>query len=282
MKNDLLPDEALEWSFLGKKLDLNEPKVMGILNVTPDSFFDGGKFKNDKTILTQVEKLMDEGAAVIDVGGYSTRPGAIDISIEGEINRTASVVSGITKAFPESIISIDTFRSEVARVAVDNGATIVNDVSGGMLDDKMYKTVGELGTPYVLMHMRGTPQNMHEHTNYENLVYDIVNYFSTRINDLKIHGVERIFLDPGFGFAKTVEQNYEIIEKLTDFGELKLPLLIGVSRKSMIWKKLNISPEQALNGTTALNAVAVARGAKLLRVHDVKEAVETIKLVKDL
>ncbi len=273
---------GLYWEFLGKSLDLSEPRVMGILNVTPDSFFDGGKYKEEKALLTQVEKMLTDGASIVDVGGYSTRPGAAEVSLNEEINRTYGVISLIAKEFPELIISIDTFRARVASVAVDHGAAIVNDISGGTMDELMYATVAKLGTPYILMHMQGTPQTMHEFADYDNVVYDVINYFHTQVNELKKHNIDKIILDPGFGFAKTTEHNYEILKKLEDFNALNLPLLIGVSRKSMIWKKLKTTPELALNGTTALNAIAIARGANILRVHDVKEAIETIKLVKEL
>ena len=274
--------DATIWEFLGRKLNFSTPHVMGILNVTPDSFHDGGKYKNESQILNQVEKMIAEGASIVDIGGYSTRPGATDVSINEEIKRTAGIIKLVTQAFPDLIVSIDTFRAEVAKIAVQNGASIINDVSGGTLDDNMYDTVAELGTPYVLMHMRGTPQTMDQFTEYDDLMSSLINYYTTRINELKKRGVKQIFIDPGFGFAKTMAQNYEIIKKLEVFNELKLPLLIGISRKSLIWKKLNILPENALNGTTALNALAISRGAKILRVHDVREAMETIKLVSEL
>jgi dihydropteroate synthase len=266
----------------GSLVDISTPKVMGILNLTPDSFFDGGKYPNEKAILAQVEIMLADGATFVDVGGYSTRPGAMDIPIEEELRRVVPVINSILKNFPEAIVSIDTFRSEVARRAVDEGAAIVNDVSGGQLDPLMFKTIASLNVPYVLMHSRGTPQTMVELSMYDNLIGEVVDYFHQRIGILKELGVKDVIVDPGFGFAKDVNQNFELLNHLGHFRILGRPLLVGLSRKSMIWKTLKTDPEHALNGTIALNTIALQRGASILRVHDVKAAIETIKLTEKL
>jgi len=266
----------------GRLLDLSQPKVMGILNVTPDSFYDGNKFKDDRAILAHVEKMLTEGADFIDVGGYSTRPGAEEISIDEELKRTIPAVKLIAKNFPESLISVDTFRSSVAKEAVDAGAIMVNDISGGALDEKMFSTVASLNVPYVLMHIRGTPQTMTKETNYDNLIKDIIDYFHFKVFQLQNLGVKDIIIDPGFGFAKTAEQNFELLNKLDYFRILGRPILAGLSRKSMIWKTLKLNPEGALNGTTALNSIALMRGASILRVHDVREAKETVLLMQKI
>ncbi len=266
----------------GRLLDLSQPKVMGILNVTPDSFYDGNKFKDDRAILAHVEKMLTEGADFIDVGGYSTRPGAEEISIDEELKRTIPAVKLIAKNFPESLISVDTFRSSVAKEAVDAGAIMVNDISGGALDEKMFSTVASLNVPYVLMHIRGTPQTMTKETNYDNLIKDIIDYFHFKVFQLQNLGVKDIIIDPGFGFAKTIEQNFELLNKLDYFRILGRPILAGLSRKSMIWKTLKLNPEGALNGTTALNSIALMRGASILRVHDVREAKETVLLMQKI
>lgn len=255
---------------------------MGILNVTPDSFYDGGRFADERSVLGQVEKMLKEGASFIDVGGYSSRPGAENIPEEQELKRSVNAVKLIIEKFPEAIISIDSFRSNVVRAAVQEGASMVNDISGGELDPEMFQTVGSLGVPYILMHMRGNPQNMAQLAEYTNLVKEITDYFHPRIFELQQKHVKDIIIDPGFGFAKTREQNFELLNHLGDFGILEKPLLVGLSRKSMVWKTLNISAEEALNGTTALNTVALLKGADILRVHDVKEAVEVVMLCKAL
>ena len=266
----------------GRLIDLSEPRVMGILNITPDSFYDGGKFTEESTILKQAEKMMNEGATFIDVGGYSSRPGAADTSEEEEKKRTLPAIEAIAKRFPESTITIDTFRSTVARLAVEAGASMINDISGGSLDKKMFDVVATLQVPYILMHMQGSPQTMTTLTNYENLLKDVVDYFHQKIHALHTSGVKDIIIDPGFGFAKTIEQNFELLKKLDYLKVLEKPVLVGLSRKSSIWKTLAIKPEDALNGTTSLNTVALLRGASILRVHDVKEAVEVVKLIKAL
>jgi dihydropteroate synthase len=266
----------------GILLNLDEPVVMGILNVTPDSFFDGGKYSSEETILNQVKKMTKDGASIIDIGGYSSRPGAKEISLEEEISRTIPIIKNIRKNNLEVLISIDTFRSEVAQRAIDAGANIINDISGGELDDEMFKTVAKLDVPYILMHMKGTPQSMQDNPSYGNIVEELKNYFNVKINELNQLGVNNIILDLGFGFGKSVEHNYELLNKLNEFQEFNSPILTGISRKSMINKVLNTKPEEALNGTTVLNTIALQKGSKILRVHDIKEAVETIKLVTKL
>ena len=262
----------------GKLIDLNTPKVMGVLNVTPDSFYDGGKFKNDKSFLSQAEKLIGEGADFIDIGAYSSRPGANFVSEKEEINRLIPIVSLIHNSFPETPISIDSFRSEVIKKSIQAGGAIVNDISAGQLDPMMFETVGKLGIPYIMMHMKGTPQTMQQMTTYSDLIKDIYYYFSERINLAKKHQINDLIIDLGFGFSKTLEQNFKLLNSLDFYTNLNLPLLVGVSRKSMIYKTLDTNPENALNGTSALNMVALKKGAKILRVHDVKEAIECIKL----
>jgi dihydropteroate synthase len=264
----------------GDLVDISTPIVMGVLNVTPDSFYDGGKYTQEKAILQQAEGMLSEGASIIDIGGYSSRPGAIDISTEEEEKRVVESIKLVSKTFPEAYISVDTFRASVARESIEAGACIINDISGGTLDEKMFDTVAEMGVPYVLMHMRGTPQTMTQHTSYDNLLLDMLNYFQRRVAQLRAGGVADIIIDPGFGFAKTPDQSYEVLRQLASFQVLSLPVMAGLSRKSMIYRKLGITPQEALNGTTVLNTVALMNGATILRVHDVKEAIETIKLYK--
>jgi dihydropteroate synthase len=266
----------------GKLIDLSVPKVMGIVNVTPDSFYEGSRFADPLAILKQVEKMATEGADFIDVGGYSSRPGATDISEEEELQRVLPVVQSIRKEFPDLIVSIDTFRAEVAKQAVMMGAGMINDISAGELDSKMFETVAALNVPYIAMHMRGTPQTMTQHSTYENLVKDVTDYFHKKMDQLHRLKVKDIIIDPGFGFAKTVNHNFELLNHLDYLQILGKPILVGLSRKSMIWRTLNTTPEQALNGTTALHTIALLKGASILRVHDVKEAVETVKLVGEL
>jgi dihydropteroate synthase len=261
----------------GKLIDLTVPKVMGILNLTPDSFYDGGKFEDAKSAEDHVSKMLHDGADFIDVGGYSSRPGAVDISESEELRRVIPVIEGILRKFPETIISIDTFRASVARRALTAGASMINDISGGA-DAKMFETVADARVPYIAMHMKGTPQTMAQQTDYTNLLKDIIHYFHLRISQLRSLGVTDIIADPGFGFAKTIQQNFELLEHLDAFNILGLPILAGLSRKSMIWKTLEDRQENALNGTTALNIVALLKGASILRVHDVREAVECIRL----
>lgn len=266
----------------GKLIDLSSPKVMGILNTTPNSFYDGGKFINDTEILNQVEKMLFEGATFIDIGAYSSKPKAEFVSEKEEISRITPVVDLILKHFPETLLSIDTFRSEVAKICIENGAAMINDISAGNLDDKMFETIANNNVPYIMMHMRGTPDIMQTLTSYENIVKEILFYFSEKVAKARSFGINDLILDPGFGFAKTLDQNYEILQKLELFDMLELPLLVGFSRKSMIYKPLQTSPENALNGTTVLNTIALTKGAKILRVHDVKEAMECVKLYDKL
>ena len=266
----------------GRLLDLNSPKVMGILNVTPDSFYDGGKYKDELEILNQVETMLNDGATIIDVGGYSSRPGAKEIKINEEIGRVVPVVELILNKFPETLISIDTFRSKVAQKSIVAGASIVNDISAGYLDSDMLSTVGKLGVPYIMMHMRGNPKTMQNQTQYEDLVKEINSYFAERISKAHEHKIIDIIIDPGFGFAKTLEQNFELLNKFELLQIVGKPILAGVSRKSMIYKTLDTSSEKALNGTTALNMLALQKGAKILRVHDVKEAMECVTLFNKL
>ncbi len=251
---------------------------MGVLNVTPDSFYDGGNYTSEKTILEKVEKMLLEGADFIDVGGYSSRPGAADISEALELDRSVTAIRYIVKRFPNTIISIDTFRNSVAEAAVHAGASMINDIAGGNLDDKMFQKVSELKVPYILMHMRGNPKTMNDQTQYANLMKDMVDFFHQKIHRLHAFEVRDIIIDPGFGFAKTAEQNFKILHSLDKFSIHGKPILVGLSRKSMIWKTLALKPGEALNGTTALNTIALLKGADILRVHDVKEAKEVIKL----
>ncbi|SRX54048.1 Dihydropteroate synthase [Aequorivita sp. CIP111184] len=266
----------------GKLIDLSVPKVMGIINVTPDSFYDGGKTFAKKDILKQAEKMLSEGATFLDIGGYSSRPGADEISEKEEIRRVVEAIKSILKKFPETIISIDTFRSEVAKKAVEAGAAIINDVSGGTLDAEMFKTVGKLNVPYILMHMRGTPKTMTKLNDYKNVTVDVLKDLSEKIARARAEGINDIIADPGFGFAKKREQSFQLLNNLELFQNLDVPILVGVSRKSMIYKTLETSAENALNGTTSLNTIALLKGASILRVHDVKEAVECVKLFENL
>ena len=255
---------------------------MGILNITPDSFYDGGKYKNEADILFQTEKMLTEGATFIDVGAYSSRPGAAHISEKEELKRILPVIELLVKYFPEIIISVDTFRSEIAKKTIENGAAIINDISGGKMDEKMFQTVAELQVPYILMHMLGTPQNMQQNPVYEDVTKDIIRFFSEQIFKLHQLKMNDIIIDMGFGFGKTLQHNYEILSNLALFKNLDAPILIGVSRKSMLYKPLDITANEALNATTAANTIALLNGANILRVHDVKEAVEAIKIVNQL
>lgn len=266
----------------GQLLSLKHPIVMGILNLTPDSFYEQSRVANKNFLLKRAESMLANGAEILDLGAYSTRPGAEAISEEEELNRMLPAVEALKKEFPSVILSIDTFRASVAKATVDLGAGIINDVSGGTLDEKMFSTVAKLKAPYVLMHMKGTPQTMSNYTDYDNLNVDILNYFIEKITELRALGVQDILIDLGFGFAKTREQNFELLNAMQSFQILDCPMLLGISRKSMITKTLNIEAKDALNGTTALNMVALMNGAKILRVHDVKEARECVQLFKAL
>lgn len=267
----------------GKLLDLSTPKVMGIVNLTPDSFFDGGKYNNLDRALFQIEKMLNEGADIIDIGGQSTKPGNSDIGVENELKRILLIIEKSVEKFPEIIISIDTFHSKVATECIYTGASIINDISGGNFDDKMFETIAKLECPYVLMHIQGKPENMQENPTYKNVTLDIIKELSSKIEQLMKLKLKDIIIDPGFGFGKTIEHNFKILKDLEIFElVLKQPILVGVSRKSMIWKTLNSSPKEALNGTTALNMLALNNGAKILRVHDVKEAKECVQLFNQL
>ncbi len=262
-----------------KLLDLSRPVVMGILNVTPDSFYSGSRTSTEEEILQKTERMLNDGATIIDIGGYSSRPGADDIAIEEETRRITLAISTIKKSFPEAVISIDTFRSEVAETAINEGAQIINDISGFEIDPKIIDVAVRYKTPYILMHIRGNPQTMTKLTTYDNLLKDIFRYFKEKTDQLKTAGVHDIILDPGFGFSKTMEQSHALLQNLQLLNMFDLPVLAGLSRKSMIYKKLNVSPEDSLNGTIALNAIALSKGARILRVHDVKEAAELIRLL---
>lgn len=262
----------------GQLIDVSTPKIMGILNVTPDSFYDGGRLTSEKLIVNQVEKMLLEGATFIDIGGQSSKPNAAIVSVDEELKRVVSTVDLVLKKIPEAIISIDTFNSKVAQIAVENGAALINDISSGSLDDNMFETIVKLQVPYIMMHMRGTPQTMNQMTNYDDLVKDMLFYFSEKVAKAKSFGINDLIIDPGFGFAKTVEQNFELLHKLDLFQMLELSVLVGLSRKSMIYKTLETTPENALNGTSILNTIALTKGATILRVHDVKEAVECVNL----
>ncbi|WP_146898386.1 dihydropteroate synthase [Adhaeribacter aerolatus] len=264
----------------GKIVSLASPVVMGILNITPDSFFDGGQYTTFENYLARAEKMLEEGATILDIGGYSSRPGAVDIAPDEEQARVVPAIKAIKQAFPDCLISIDTFRAQVAEAAVNAGADIINDISGGELDAAMFETAGRLRVPYILMHMRGNPQTMNQLTQYEDIIQELVHYFEQKTAALYALGLTNIILDPGFGFAKTIDQNFEVLRRLDDLKIMGLPILAGLSRKSMTYKTLNIPASEALAGTIALNTIALMHGANILRVHDVKEAVQTIKLIK--
>ena len=273
-------NQKIESIMCGKNsISFDKPLVMGILNLTPDSFFDGGQYIDTDSILKRAKQIVEEGADIIDLGAYSTRPGAEDIDVEEEWRRMQSALACIRKELPNTILSIDTFRSELVKRAINEfGACIVNDISGGTLDDKMFETIAELQVPYIMMHIKGTPQSMQTQTDYKDLMGELLEFFKDRVKQLNDLGAKDIIIDPGFGFAKTLDQNYEIMAKLEGFKSLNVALLIGVSRKSMIYKLLGGEAKDSLNGTTALNMVALMGGANILRVHDVKEAVECVNL----
>jgi dihydropteroate synthase len=262
----------------GELIDLSIPKVMGILNVTPNSFFDGGKYKNEQEIILQVEKMLAEGADFIDIGAYSSKPSAEFVTEQEETERIVPVIELILKHFPNALLSIDTFRAEVAKASIESGSAIINDISAGELDDKMFDVIAKYNVPYIMMHMRGNPQTMQSLTQYDDIVKEMLFYFSEKVQKARSMGINDLIVDPGFGFAKTTNQNYEVMQKMELFNLLELPVLAGISRKSMIYKTLNSTPQEALNGTTFLNTIALTKGAKILRVHDVKEAVECVTL----
>ncbi len=266
----------------GRLLSLDRPQVMGILNVTPDSFYDGSRCPDASAVSQRVVTLLDEGADMIDVGGYSSRPGCDDVSVDEEKRRLAIAFEAIRHHAPHAVVSVDTFRAEVARWSVEEwGVHIINDISGGEMDDKMFETVAQLQVPYIMMHMRGTPSTMmqEQYLYYDDVVADILQYFSAKITRLVSMGVNDIILDPGFGFSKSIDDNYRLMQHLDEFTHIGLPLLVGISRKSMIYKQLQVTPVESLNGTTILNVMALMGGANILRVHDVRQAVEAVKLV---
>ena len=263
----------------GKLIDLSHPKVMGILNITPDSFYDGGQFRSDTEILKQVELMLTEGATFIDVGAYSSRPNAQHISLEEELARLMPVLTMILDRFPEALLSVDTFRSAVARESIAAGACMINDISAGSMDKNMFTTIASLQVPYIIMHMIGNPQNMQNNTSYKDLIQEIIYYFSQKIFELRKLGVNDLIIDPGFGFSKTLDQNYDLLSKLDCLAFMDLPILTGMSRKSMLYNLLHIKPEEALNATSVVNAIALQKGSSIIRVHDVKEALQTINIV---
>ncbi len=265
-----------------KILDLADPQIMGIINLTPDSFFDGGQYNVHEKALERADLLLKEGAGILDVGAYSSRPGALEVSEQEEIDRLIPFIENLKKVHPDAVISVDTFRALVAKKAIEAGASLVNDISGGSLDPNMFETVGKLQVPYILMHMRGTPETMQSFTEYEDIIADISTYFISRIQKLREFGVKDIILDPGFGFSKTIEQNYELLDRFNEFLPLQLPLLGAISRKSMIYKVLKTNPTHALNGTTVLNTILLLKGANIIRVHDVIQAKEVTLLVEKL
>ena len=267
----------------GRLIDLSEPQVMGILNVTPDSFYAGSRGVTERYILDRLQQILDEGASIVDIGAYSSRPGAQEVSIEEEMERLRTGLELIREHRPDAIVSVDTFRADVAKMCVEEyGVAIINDISAGQMDDRMFATIARLGVPYIIMHMKGTPQTMQTNPQYDHFLKEVFYYFSEKVQNLRDLGVKDIIIDPGFGFGKTLEHNYELMYHLEEFALFELPLLVGVSRKSMIYKLLGTTPEEALNGTTALNTIALTKGAHILRVHDVKEAVETVKIVQKM
>ncbi len=267
----------------GELLDLSQPKVMGILNLTPDSFYADSRKQTEKDIICRVHQILEEGGTFIDMGAYSSRPDAEDVSPEEEMRRLRQGLEIVQRECPETLVSVDTFRADVAKMCVEEyGAALVNDISAGDLDTHMFPTIAQLKVPYILMHMQGNPQTMQLNPHYDNPVKEVIRYFAEKIEKLRTLGVKDLILDPGFGFGKTLKHNYEILDKLEEFQLFQLPVLVGVSRKSMIYKLLNETPEEALNGTTAVHAIALMKGAKILRVHDVKAAVETVRIFNAL
>ncbi len=275
-----LQDTNYTYNFSGKNLSFDRPRVMGILNVSPDSFFDGGRYSDEEGMLSRTEKMLLEGADIIDIGAYSTRPGATDISEAEELNRLIPALKALRKNYPDTLISIDSFRSFVAKCAVEEGADIVNDISGGTIDALMFDRVTDLKAGYILTHIKGHPSTMQEKPSYKNVVEEVGNFFTAQLAKLKPQENVQVFLDPGFGFGKTIEHNFQLLKSLAHFKHFGLPLLVGLSRKSMISKSLGITADEALNGTTALHSLALLNGADILRVHDVKEAMECIQLIQ--
>ena len=267
----------------GQLMDLSQPKVMGILNVTPDSFYAESRLQTEKEIILRLQEMENEGASIMDIGAYSSRSNAQHISIEEEMERLRNCLTLVNKECPNAIVSIDTFRADIAKMCVEEyGAAMINDISAGNMDKQMFATIAQLGVPYIIMHMQGTPQDMQSAPHYDNLLKEVFYYFSEKISKLRDLGVKDIILDPGFGFGKTLEHNYQLMNHLEEFSTFELPLLVGISRKSMIYKLLGTSPEEALNGTTALNTISLLKGANILRVHDVKAAVEAVNIVEKM
>ena len=267
----------------GQLMEFNHTQVMGILNVTPDSFYAHSRKQTETEILARAHQIVAEGASIIDLGAYSSRPNALDVSESEEMQRLRNALQIIRRELPDAILSIDTFRADVARMCVEEyGAAIINDISAGQMDNRMFPTIAQLGVPYIIMHMQGTPQDMQDSPHYDNLLKEVFYYFSEKVQRLRDLGVKDIILDPGFGFGKTIEHNYQLMNHLEEFNVFQLPLLVGISRKSMIYKLLGTTPEEALNGTTVLNTIALQKGAHLLRVHDVKAAVETVTLTEKM
>lgn len=279
-KNFFEPKQSL--NIKGRLIDLSTPKVMGILNITPDSFYSSSRTKSIDEALTKADQFLNEGATFIDIGGYSSRPGAKDISTSEEINRLVPVIESLAKAFPEAVISVDTFRAKVAEETILAGAHIINDIASGDMDVLMFETVAKLQVPYMIMHMQGTPQNMQQNPVYSNVLLEVIDYLAKKIAALKALHVHDVIIDPGFGFGKTIDHNYELLSQMEAFQVFKLPVLVGFSRKGMIYKTLGTSATEALNGTSVLNTIALQKGAGILRVHDVKEAVECVRLVEML
>jgi dihydropteroate synthase len=266
----------------GSSLNLSTPRVMGILNITPDSFYDGGRYTTEKQWIEQTEKMISEGASIIDIGALSTRPGSKEIDEKEELERILPAVKSISRHFPKTIISIDTWRANVAEKVVNQGAHIINDVSGGLFDPQMFATIAKLNVPYIMMHTNGKPETMQQDPQYRNLILDIIDFFSNQLATLHQMGVHNVILDPGFGFGKTIDHNYQLLANLSSFQLFELPILVGVSRKSMVQKLLNISSREALNATTVLHTIALQNGANLLRVHDVKQAMEAIAIMNKM
>lgn len=267
----------------GRLLDLSTPQVMGILNVTPDSFYAGSRMQTEADIAARARQILDEGASIIDIGAYSSRPDAVHISAEEEMKRLSTGLEILNRNHPEAIISVDTFRADIAERCVnDYGVAIINDIAAGEMDDRMFETIARLGVPYIMMHMQGTPQNMQKKPRYDNLLKEVFMYFAKKVQQLHALGAKDIILDPGFGFGKTLDDNYELMANLEEFSIFELPLLVGVSRKSMIYRLFDTTPQEALNGTSILNTIALMKGADILRVHDVREAVEAVKITEKL
>lgn len=282
MAKDTFLNRKVTLNLKGELVDLSRPQVMGILNLTPDSFYGTSRISSIDAALQRAENCLEEGASFIDIGAYSSRPGADEVTTEEELKRIVPAVEAISKRFPEAKLSIDTFRARVARESIEAGAHLINDISGGELDELMFETAASLNVPYILMHMKGDPKTMQKNPVYENLVLEVADYFAEKISRLKQLGVNDIILDPGFGFAKTLSHNYQLMNHMEDLDMFGLPILAGISRKSMIYKLLGTTPDEALNGTTILNTIALQKGAKILRVHDVKAAAECIKLIEKM